>query len=143
MTVAEGLGLGDSAGWATDVSAGPANESGQTLSFFNVGNDNPASLFSSQPAIAANGTLSFHPGRERLLFGSAVVTVSLSDNGGTANGGDDPSDALTFPITVNAVNDAPSFTAGADVTVAEDAGGYSAAWASDSRRGRRTSPVRR
>ena len=62
-------------------------------------------------AIAANGTLSFTPAAN--AFGSAVVTVSLSDNGGTANGGDDTSNSVTFTITVTAVNDAPSFTAGA------------------------------
>ena len=35
-----------------------------------------------------------------------MVTVSLNDDGGTANGGDDTA-AVTFTITVNAVNDAP------------------------------------
>ena len=51
---------------------------------FNVTNDNNA-LFSVQPAIASNGTLTFTPAPN--AFGSATVTVSLSDNGGTANGG--------------------------------------------------------
>src|SRR5207248_1213594 len=46
-------------GWATNLSKGPANESGQSLDFL-VSNNNNA-LFSSQPAVSATGTLSFTP----------------------------------------------------------------------------------
>ena len=42
--------------------------------------------------------------------------MTLSDNGGTANGGVDTSAPQTFTITVTGVNDAPSFTKGADQT---------------------------
>jgi large repetitive protein len=116
-----------SAAWAADVSAGPADESGQQLTF-TVANDNE-DLFSTQPALAADGTLTFEPAAD--ANGSAEVTVTLSDDGGTDNDGDDSTDAVAFTITVTAVNDAPSFTAGADVTVAEDSVAYSAAWATD------------
>jgi hypothetical protein len=111
--------------WAAG-SPGPADESGQTLTY-NASNDNN-SLFSVQPSISASGVLSFTPAAN--AFGTATVTVTLSDNGGTANGGDDTSDAVTFTITVNAVNDEPSFTAGGNVTVNEDSGPYSQPWAS-------------
>src|SRR5213075_2277637 len=40
----------------------------------------------------------------------------------TVNGGVDTSPPRTFSINVTAVNDAPSFTKGADQTVNEDAG---------------------
>src|SRR5205823_3911338 len=50
------------------------------------------------------------------------VTVRAQDNGGTAGGGQDTSAAQTFTITVNAVNDPPSFTKGADDAVNEDTG---------------------
>ncbi|MEO8379359.1 MAG: Ig-like domain-containing protein [Acidobacteriota bacterium] len=115
-----------SAAWATAISAGPADESGQATNF-NTSNDNNA-LFSAQPAVASNGTLTFTPAAN--ASGSATVTVTLFDNGGTANGGDDTAPAQTFVITVDPVNDEPSFTAGGDVTVNEDSGAYSAAWAS-------------
>src|SRR5262249_17221404 len=46
------------AGWATGISAGPANESGQMVSFVVTGNTNPG-LFSFAPAISPDGTLSF------------------------------------------------------------------------------------
>ena len=83
--------------WAANISPGPANESAQTLAFL-VSNDNP-SLFSVQPAIAANGTLTYTPAAN--VFGVANVHVFLRDNGGTANGGADTSGEVVFRIAVN------------------------------------------
>ncbi len=73
-----------------------------------------------QPAVSANGTLTYTPAAN--ANGIATVTVQLHDNGGTANGGVDTSAAQTFTISVTAVNDAPSFIKGANQTVLEDAG---------------------
>ena len=103
--------------WATAISAGPPNESGQLLDFI-VSNDNNA-LFSVQPAVSPSGALTYTPAAN--ANGSATVTLSLHDDGGTANGGVDTSPPQTFTITVTAVNDAPSFLKGADQTVLEDA----------------------
>jgi hypothetical protein len=103
--------------WATGVSAGPF-EGSQALTF-HVGNDNNA-LFSSQPAVSPSGALSFTPATN--ANGSAQATVYLTDDGGTANGGDDTSGSQTFTITVNAVNDRPTFQIAGNQTVAEDAG---------------------
>ncbi|MBE2221341.1 MAG: tandem-95 repeat protein [Anaerolineae bacterium] len=105
-------------GWADPVSAGPPDESGQTLTF-DISTNNDA-MFTELPSInLTNGDLTF----TAVGGGSdtAVITVSLSDNGGTANGGDDTSAVETFDITVTFINDAPTFTLGADQTVAEDA----------------------
>jgi hypothetical protein len=82
-------------GWATAISPGPANESGQALTFNVTGNTNPG-LFSVQPAVSSTGTLTYTPAAS----GSATITLTLSDNGGTANGGVDTSDPVTFTITV-------------------------------------------
>jgi ELWxxDGT repeat protein len=117
VTVLEDSGA-YAAAWASAISAGPANESGQTVSF-NVANDNNA-LFSVQPSIAADGTLTFTPAAN--ANGSATVTVSVTDSGGTANGGVDTSGTQTFTINVNSVNDAPSFTTLGNQSVLEDAG---------------------
>jgi hypothetical protein len=125
QTVNEDAGAQSVANWATAISAGPADESGQTVTFA-VTNDNNA-LFSGQPAVASNGTLTYTPATN--ANGTATVTVVAHDNGGTANGGVDTSAAQTFTITVTAVNDAPSFTSGGNVTVLEDSGAYSQAWA--------------
>ncbi|MBI5498098.1 MAG: tandem-95 repeat protein [Deltaproteobacteria bacterium] len=105
-------------GWATALSPGPANESGQTLTF-TVSNDNNG-LFAVQPVISSAGVLLYTPLAN--ANGTAVVTVTLSDNGGVANGGVDTSAAQTFNITVSAVNDAPSFLKGANQAVTEDSG---------------------
>ena len=118
QSVSEDAAAQTIAGWATAISAGPADESGQALSFA-ANNDNNG-LFSVQPAVSPTGTLSFTPAPD--ANGSATVTLTLSDSGGTANGGVDTSAAQSFVITVTAINDAPSFTAGGEQSVAEDAG---------------------
>ena len=83
-------------GWATSLNKGATDESGQTLSFAVTNNNN--SLFSAQPAIDASGNLTFTPAAD--ATGVATVTVVLSDDGGTANGGDDEFAAQQFSITV-------------------------------------------
>jgi len=124
--VNEDAGSQSVANWATAISAGPANELGQTVTFTVTNNNN--ALFSSQPAVSATGTLTYTPAPS--ANGSATVTVTAKDNGGTANGGNDTSPPQTFTITVTAVNDAPSFTKGANQTVNEDAGAQAfAGWA--------------
>jgi len=119
QNVAEDAGAQNVAVWATAISAGPADESAQTLTFNVTGNTN-AALFSVAPAISSSGALSYTPAAN--ANGSATITLTLSDNGGTANSGVDTSAAQTFVINVAAVNDAPSFIKGADQTVPEDAG---------------------
>jgi hypothetical protein len=118
-TVLEDAGAQTVNGWATALSKGPADEVGQTLSFNITGNSNP-SLFSAAPEVNTNGDLTYTPAAD--ANGSAVVTLNIMDNGGTADGGDDTSPDQTFTINVTAVNDEPLFTKGADETVLEDAG---------------------
>jgi hypothetical protein len=117
-TVLEDGGAQTVANWATNISAGPANESSQAVNFV-VSSSNPA-LFSVQPAVGANGTLTFTPAAN--ANGSAIITAQLHDSGGTANGGIDTSAAQAFTVTVSPVNDAPHFTKGADQAVAGAAG---------------------
>ncbi len=117
VTVGEDSGA-YSAAFATNISAGPADESGQTLSFHVMNNTN-VGLFATAPAVAANGTLTFTPADAQ--NGSANITIELRDDGGTANGGDDTSQSATFTINVTAVNDDPTVaSAPTDVTVVED-----------------------
>ena len=78
--------------------------------------------------MASNGTLTYTPAPN--ANGSATITLRARDDGGTANLGVDVSPAQTFAINVTAVNDTPSFTKGADVTVLEDSGANTVAgWA--------------
>ncbi len=100
-------------GWATAISKGPADETGQTLTF-TVTNDNNG-LFSAQPAIDGSGNLTYTPAADQT--GTATVSVVLSDNGGTDNGGDDTFATQEFTITINVVITAPSVTTSAANTI--------------------------
>ena len=72
QTVDEDAGAQCVSGWATAISAGPANESGQTVSFLVTANSNP-SLFSAAPAVSSTGTLTYTPAAN--AFGSATITL--------------------------------------------------------------------
>jgi VCBS repeat len=97
QTVLENAGAQSLSSWATSLSTGPANESGQVLDFIVSNNYN--GLFSVQPAVSATGTLSYTPAAN--ASGSTTVTVQIHDDGGTANGGVNTSAAQTFVITVS------------------------------------------
>ncbi len=137
QTVFEDSGAQTVANFATEISIGSnlmsqVIDSSQTVEFL-VSNSNP-SLFSSQPAISANGTLTYTPTAN--ANGTATVTVTIRDNGGTVNGGDDTGNTETFTITINGVNDAPSFTAGPNLTVLEDVGAQTVTgWATNVSKG--------
>ncbi|MHB8072019.1 MAG: tandem-95 repeat protein [Candidatus Cryosericum sp.] len=118
QTVNEDCGPQTVSSWATAVSAGPVNESAQSLNFV-VANDR-TSLFIVQPAISPEGTLTYTPAPD--ANGPVTITVALHDSGGDTNGGIDTSISQTFTITVNAVNDTPSFTKGVDQPALEDCG---------------------
>ncbi len=105
--------------WATQISAGPSAESGQLLNFIIVSNSNPG-LFAVAPALSPTGTLTFTPATNAV--GTATISITLHDNGGTTNGGIDTSAPQSFTITINPVNDPPGFTKGADQTVVENSG---------------------
>ena len=111
LSVAGNSGPNTTAGLATNISAGPANESGQTVSF-NLSNPNNA-LFTAQPAIASDGTLTFTPIG---VPGTVTVTVTAQDNGGTANGGVDTSSPQTFTVTVTASAPAVSSPTATNIT---------------------------
>ena len=113
QTVQEDAGPQSVPGWATAISAGPANESGQALTFL-VGTDNDA-LFATLPAIdPVTGALTFTAAPD--ATGAATVTVRLRDDGGTADGGTDTSPPQQFTVTV--LQPAPRVT---DVFVAGSA----------------------
>ncbi len=100
QTVDENSGAQTVDNWASAISPGAANESGQALNFnvSTINND----LFSVLPVIdASTGELSYTPAAD--AFGGATVTISLSDDAGTTNGGVDTSADQTFTITVNEV----------------------------------------
>ena len=115
-----------SVAWASAISAGPGSESSQSVSF-ETSSSNPG-LFAAGPAVDTAGTLTFTPAAN--AFGSATVTVTARDTGGTANGGDDSTSA-SFSLTILPVNDAPGFSAGGSQVVVSLLGAQSVSgWAS-------------
>lgn len=89
------------AGWATNIYAGAAFETGQMLTFLVVG---PTYAFRDAPAIdPVTGDLTFRPDRD--AAGSFVFDVYLVDDGGTAGGGSDTSPAAVLVISVNSDDD--------------------------------------
>ena len=104
LIVPEDAGPQVISGWAQGVRAGPPDENTQRLSFIAT-TDNPA-LFSVQPGVSSEGTLTFSSAPN--AHGIATVTVRLADDGGTADGGVDTSETQMFVIRVSSVNDAPT-----------------------------------
>ena len=144
----EDAGLVTVANWAVDVQAGPdeaadelANETDppQLPLEFTITPVNAAAagaLFATLPTATVDGstaTLSYETKPNQ--NGEATFIVTLRDQGGTANGGQDTSQSQTFTITVIAVNDPPEFTPGGRVTVLEDSDPFSAVWATEIRPG--------
>jgi len=131
-TVLEDAGAQTVSNWATSLNKGASNESGQTLSFAVTNNNN--NLFSTQPAVDASGNLTYTPAAN--ANGAANVDVILSDDGGTANSGDDTFTTQQFTITVMAVNDEPSFTKGANQEVDKNSGAQTVnGWATSLNKG--------
>ena len=77
QTVLEDSGVRSVANWATNLSVGPANESGQTLVFLASNNNN--ALFAVPPAVAANCTLTYTPAPD--ANGSATVLNTNAETG--------------------------------------------------------------
>ena len=92
--------------FVTANSGGSTDEDGQTFSYSITNNSNDA-LFLVDPVIDNTGQLSYTLAID--WTGTATMTVSVQDNGGTDNGGADTS-TQTFTITVGA-NTAPTLTA--------------------------------
>src|SRR4029079_18341060 len=72
QTVNEDAGAQTVNTWATNLSAGPPNESAQSLTFLITNNSN-AALFSVQPSVSSDGTLTYTPAAN--AFGSAMITL--------------------------------------------------------------------
>jgi hypothetical protein len=114
--------------WASDMSAGPANESWQVVSFDIVSVDTGGvpEMFEVPPAIDEAGVLSFTTGSEP---GIAQVTVRAHDDGGLDDYGlapgsivppDDTSDEVTFGIIVREPLPAPPVAVDDVLVVSED-----------------------
>ncbi len=100
VEVSESAGPQTVPGWASDIDAGAPDESGQQLTFVFSVTRGGGSFFIDDPAIdPVTGDLTFTV--ENGVTGSAFFAVTLVDDGGTANGGDDSSPFANLEIRVN------------------------------------------
>lgn len=84
-------------GWATSISPGPTNESGQTLTFLVSEVNVPVGFFNQTPTIdAVNGNLTLD--LQANAAGTAELSIILQDSGGTQNGGQNQSTPLSILI---------------------------------------------
>ena len=120
----EDSGLNTINGFASFNAGGNGTETFQSVLRYIVSNNNSV-LFSVQPAIDTNGNLTFTTAQN--VIGTATLTVQVQDNGGTANGGIDTSAAVTCSITVQYVNQPPTFTIGSGQSALRTAGPQSVA----------------
>jgi len=99
--------------FARNISRGPdlSLEAVQELSFVITPEAGAEGLIKPGAAVDENGTLMFE--LEGNQTGSATFSIYLQDSGGTDGGGGNRSEAQTFQILVNPVNDAPSFSVSA------------------------------
>ena len=100
VSLNENSGAQSNAAFATGITAG-LGDVGQTVSFACTNNNN--ALFSAQPAISANGTLTFTTAPD--AYGNATVSVVATDNLGRASA------PKTFRVQVAIV---PSISRSAD-----------------------------
>jgi VCBS repeat-containing protein len=124
--VAEDAGPQSVVDFVTNISLGPENETdgeqrgpfgspyNNQTGTFTVTTNRPE-LFTTLPAISPDGTLTYETAPN--ANGEALVSVFLTDTGGTARGGLNTSDTHTFTLTVLPVNDPPQ---GADKTLTLD-----------------------
>lgn len=96
VTVMEDSPATNFPGIITNMSTGPANETGQTFSFLTTTTSN--SFFGSRPLIDAAGTLRFRPALNRV--GTVPVAVLMRDYGGTLRGGVSQSVTQLFNVVV-------------------------------------------
>jgi len=102
--------------WVTEISPGAENEIDQVLTF-EIEVDNPT-LFFILPAIdVATGELTYQLAPN--LAGTAVISVTLVDDGGTANDGVDRSESKQFTIAASLPTATPTFTPTSTATPTE------------------------
>ncbi|MBI9017626.1 MAG: hypothetical protein JEZ07_10240 [Phycisphaerae bacterium] len=102
--------------WASNIDKGAPNEILQNINL-SISTDN-IYLFDVMPAIDENGVITFTPTAN--IYGSATLTVSISDDGGTANGGINIGNTETLRLNIGSVNDGPVSVNPENISTIED-----------------------
>jgi PKD repeat protein len=117
ITINEDAGLVSYSAWATNIDSGATNEVDQQLTFSLT--PDHSELFAQLPEIDPfTGKLTFRS--EKNIFGTTNVIVTLQDDAGRSNGGNNVSSNQSFTITIQPVNDPPSFTLGDNLAIKQN-----------------------
>ncbi|MCX6942928.1 MAG: Ig-like domain-containing protein, partial [Verrucomicrobia bacterium] len=103
VTVARGSGAYSQSNFATNLSAGAADETAETWTFALTNTNN--GIFTVQPAISPTGTLTFTPSGSSGSTGTATVSITMTDSVGLSSA------VQTLAITVASTNTAPTLSA--------------------------------
>lgn len=119
IVVDEHTGPVSIANWATQISAGaPDEDNTQQLTFVLTEKEISGGLqFDVPPTIDANGTITFQA--TPYYNGYVIYEVVLQDDGSSVSPNNNTSNVQAFTITVNSINDPPSFDLNGDIIVAE------------------------
>ncbi len=122
IVIDEGSAAQTFSGWATAISpGGGSDELSQSLNFNLVLTSTTGTMsFVSDPMIDATGELTFEV--ESAANGTANYLLSLVDDGSDTPPNSNESATITLKITVDPVNDPPSFTMQQTLDTLEDAG---------------------
>lgn len=109
-------------GWATNISPGPnPSEALQELTFkATVVAQSAYMSFKVDPSVSPGGALVYEV--DDTANGTATVEVVLSDDGSFTDPNENSSAPYTFTITVNPVNDQPTFNVGNNIKIDEHTG---------------------
>jgi len=107
-------------GFISSFDPGSGESALQSVLTYHVSNVGYPALFTTLPSVTTAGVLTYEIAAN--VFGEATFEVAVQDDGGVEGGGVDMSAAQTFTITIQGVNDAPSFSLGSEVQVLEDSG---------------------
>ncbi len=124
-TVLEDAGEQTVVGFISSFDAGAGESALQSVLAYQVSSISSAEMFVALPSVSNLGVLSYEIVAD--LFGEASFELAVQDDGGVDGGGVDTSSIQTFTITVDGVNDAPSFSIGSPVEVLEDSGAQTVA----------------
>ena len=114
LEIDEDAGLVEIDDWATAVSVGPVNESTQGHSYLITVSD--PDLLATPPSMTATNDLTLETKAD--ANGVMTLSVTMVDDGGTANNGGTRSLTRTARLTIRPVNDAP--VAGDDAVLISD-----------------------
>ena len=107
-------------GFISSFDPGTGESALQSVLTYHISNVGYPAMFTTLPSVTTAGVLTYETAAN--VFGEATFEVTVQDDGGVEGGGVDMSAAQTFTITIQGVNDAPSFSLGSEVQVLEDSG---------------------